>query len=117
MKRGQKVWVCYDGKFSRRVEGEILSVKPHGILVRFEEWGSDEVNIITHLFRTRNKNRGKKDYWSYVPVNKSLMNMLWGAYGDYYRVMDQRDWNAYWDMRHQKWLKKFRRKHPGKVVE
>lgn len=36
MKRGTKVWVCHDGKFSRRVEGEVVATRNgHHIKVSF----------------------------------------------------------------------------------
>ena len=37
MKRGDKVWCCHDGKFSRRVEGVVTQQhKGHHITVQFE---------------------------------------------------------------------------------
>ena len=80
-KVGSTVSVCYDGKAGRAVDGVVLKTKRNKILVRFDEWAGDGKEI-THWFR-RTSNRG---FGSYVPVDKSLMNAMFGAPGDWYSV-------------------------------
>ena len=42
MKRGDKVFVCYDGKWGRRVVGEVLATaQTSRIQVRFQEYAGD----------------------------------------------------------------------------
>jgi hypothetical protein len=90
MKRGDVVAVCYDGKWGRRVKGEVIATcKGYKILVRFPEWG-EEHNIIEHWFKVRRheiKYGGARKYFGgFVPVEKSLMKMLFNLPGDWYAV-------------------------------
>ena len=90
-KLGQKVAVCYDGKWGRRVMGEIIAThRGSAITVRFQEWAGE--SILTHKFRRRARKKifgGPPHYWGgYVPVADSLMRSLWGASGDYYAVWE-----------------------------
>lgn len=42
MKRGSKVWVCHDGKWTRKVPGHIVATRQgHHVLVEFQH--ADEV--------------------------------------------------------------------------
>lgn len=42
MKRGQKVFICHDGKYSRRVDGVVVEQRNgHHIKVRFESPADD----------------------------------------------------------------------------
>lgn len=95
MKRGDSVAVCYDGKWGRRVKGEVLATdRGHKILVRFPEYANED-NIIEHWFKVRRlhtKYGGRrKNYAGYVNVDKSIMRGLFGMPGDWYCVWP-------WDM-------------------
>ena len=95
MKRGDHVAVCYDGKWGRRVKGEVIATrKGSRILVRFPEWANEE-NIIEHWFPVRklgSKWGGpRKNYAGFVQVEKSIMRGLFGMPGDWYSVWP-------WDM-------------------
>lgn len=95
MKRGDYVAVCYDGKWGRRVRGEVIATrKGSRILVRFPEWANED-NILEHWFPVRRlKTRfggPRKNYAGFVPVEKSIMRGLFGMPGDWYCVWP-------WDM-------------------
>lgn len=116
MKRGDKVWVCYDGKYGRRQEGLVLSVTQYGALIKFNEWGAENEHSITHFFRKRKQHRGVKQYYGFVPMHKlengySLMNGLFGWGGDWYRVVNYR-YNDNWFKRYQ--FKQLKKKLRGK---
>ena len=90
MRRGDKVFVCYDGKFSRRVVGEVLATKQTSrIQVRFKEYTGDAE--LTHWFRKRSrpKRYGGRPYYygAYVPIPDSLMHAVYGTPGDWYSVL------------------------------
>jgi hypothetical protein len=90
MKRGNTVAVCYDGKWGRRVKGEVIATcKGHKILVRFPEWGKEH-KIIEHWFKVKRrkiKYGGPRKYFAgWVPVERSLMQILFGVPGDWYAV-------------------------------
>lgn len=105
IKRGSDVAVCYDGKVSRRIKGTVLSAHSDKILVSFT---TPDDRQVTHWFKRvrkrhaltlqtgRNVNKSFKRsnsfplYHGYVPgteQDRALMTMLFGAPGDYYRVM------------------------------
>jgi hypothetical protein len=90
MKRGDKCYVCYDGKWGRRVLGEVIATKYKRIQVRFPEWASDDGTVLTHWFHQRTRKRygfGRRKYYGgFVPVKQSLMGNLFGLPGDWYRV-------------------------------
>ncbi len=90
MKTGSKCFVCYDGKYGRRVLGEVIATKQSKILVQFPEWASEDGTVLQHWFRRKSRGvmfGGPRYYYSgYVPTKDSVMNKLFGAPGDYYRV-------------------------------
>ena len=95
MKRGDIVAVCYDGKWGRRVKGEVIATrKGSRILVRFPEWANED-NIIEHWFKVRRLHTKfggpRKNYGGFVNVDKSIMRGLFGMPGDWYCVWP-------WDM-------------------
>lgn len=90
MKRSDSVAVCYDGKWGRRVKGEVIATrKGSRILVRFPEYANPD-NIIEHWFPVRKlktKFGGpRKNYAGFVQVDKSIMKGLFGMPGDWYSV-------------------------------
>lgn len=90
MKRGDFVAVCYDGKWSRRVKGEVIATrKGSRILVRFPEYANPD-NIIEHWFPVRRLatiwGGPRKNYAGFVQVDKSIMKGLFGMPGDWYSV-------------------------------
>lgn len=90
MKRGDFVAVCYDGKWGRRVKGQVIAThKGSRILVRFPEYANED-NIIEHWFRVRKLltiwGGPRKNYAGYVQVEKSIMRGLFGMPGDWYTV-------------------------------
>lgn len=89
MKRGDRVYVCYDGKWGRRVVGEVLATKQTSrVQVKFQEYASDRQ--LTHWFRRRSRPKrygGRPHYYGgFVPVEDSLMRMAYGLPGDWYSV-------------------------------
>ena len=93
MKRGDKVAVCYDGKWGRRVLGEVIATKQTSrIQVRFKEYAGEE--ILTHWFRKRKRSRrhgGRPFYYGgFVPVDKSLMQSMFGMPGDWYSIFKEK---------------------------
>ena len=126
-KTGEKVWVCYDGKGSRRVPGKVVFSLGLFILCRFKEWAKGE-EIITAWFPIiyyhdkDYKKHGKrvdtfiyKSYGKFVKVKHSLMKLLFGASGDWYSVVSLstsaesvlRGWDGYafteeeWNLRNE----------------
>lgn len=96
MKRGDKVAVCYDGKWGRRVPGTVLATKNgYRILVEFNEYACDEGDApVQHWFRVRAPERRwgqAKMFAGYVKVKRSLMQGLFGVPGDYYTVYKWND--------------------------
>ena len=107
MKRGNFVAVCYDGKWGRRVKGEVIATrKGSRILVRFPEYANED-NIIEHWFKVRKlptKFGGpRKNYGGFVQVEKSIMRGLFGMPGDWYTVWP---WNM-GDRRYNRETRKF----------
>lgn len=95
MKRGDFVAVCYDGKWGRRVKGQVIATrKGSRVLVRFPEYAND-TNILEHWFPVRKlktKFGGpRKNYAGFVQVEKSIMRNMFGMPGDWYSVWP-------WDM-------------------
>lgn len=41
VKRGDQVWVCYDGKWSRRQPGVVVKAGKYKAWVTFKPWASD----------------------------------------------------------------------------
>jgi hypothetical protein len=98
MKAGKKCFVCYDGKYGRRVVGEIIASGPGKILVRFKAWSSDDETIIEHWFRKHRRGirfgGPRYIYAGYVPVKDSLMKKMFSAPGDWYRVLKFKEKDA-----------------------
>ena len=90
MKTGSKCFVCYDGKYGRRVVGEVIATKQSKILVEFPEWASEDGTILQHWFHRKSRGvmiGGPRYYYGgYVPTKDSLMNKLYNAPGDWYSV-------------------------------
>lgn len=99
MKRGQKVMVCHDGKWSRGVEGEVIATrKGHHIKVRFphpeteqpvEFWCRKNRPI---RFMRRNKGR-------YGSISYSWRYSYFSGWADidwwmpWYKIVSFRDWH------------------------
>lgn len=120
MKRGDSVAVCYDGKWGRRVKGEVIATrKGSRILVRFPEYANEE-NVIEHWFKVRRLptiwGGPRKNYAGFVQVEKSIMRGLFGMPGDWYCVWP---WNM-GERRHsretRKWLFQYRIENQGKEL-
>ena len=85
MKKGDRVYACYDGKWGRRMPGVVIGVRASQIKVQFEEYA--ENNVIESWFYRRNRN---EDYYNgYVKVVDSLMEKLYGLPGDYYAILSK----------------------------
>lgn len=95
MKRGKFVAVCYDGKYSRRVKGEVLRTNKSRILVRFPEFVSG--TIVEHWFHQRRrpaKYGGPRKYYAgFVPVvpNSLMFGLGITDIGDWYRIYSWKD--------------------------
>jgi hypothetical protein len=50
-KRGDKVWVCYDGKLGRRQLGTVVKASQYKLCVTFVPWASDDDAPVTATFR------------------------------------------------------------------
>ena len=84
MKRGDTVAVCYDGKWARKVKGEVIRQhNRHHITVRHKLY-ADDVIVETRFRATRRKSR--RGFAGWVRTDCALMPMLFGAPGDWYRV-------------------------------
>jgi hypothetical protein len=89
MKRGDNVYVCYDGKYSRRVVGTVLATKQTGkVLIEFPEYAGK--SVLQHWFPRRSRQHrygGRPFYYGgYVPVYDSLMGDMFDTPGDWYTV-------------------------------
>ena len=84
MKRGDKVWVCQDGKFSRRVEGTITKTRQgHHACVQFiyqDAYGNDSATSFWARLTCRGYGYGVFAGWSDT-----------GRWCDWYTVMKQSD--------------------------
>jgi hypothetical protein len=94
MKRGKFVAVCYDGKYGRRVKGEVLRTNKSRILVRFPAYTGD--TLVEHWFHQRRRSARwggpRKYYAGFVPVPNSLMvNLGITDIGDWYRIFTWKD--------------------------
>lgn len=85
-KKGDKVWVCYDGKASRAVDGLVLQHRGFAIQVQFDQYVGDEKNIKQWFVRTSNESFG-----AYVSVEKSIMRGLFGLPGDWYSILEPKE--------------------------
>ena len=83
-KTGKKVWVCYDGKWSRRTEGVIIKYKKHKVLVKFNKYILEQTDKHCELWFKR-RSRTKWDSWD-VKAENSILRGFFGAPGDYYRL-------------------------------
>lgn len=81
---GEQVWVCYDGKYGRRVDGTVLKNRGIAIEVEFKEWAKPNDPLIRSWFIRRGDM--ENTYAAWVKVKNSLMQKLFGAKGDYYCV-------------------------------
>ena len=91
MKRGDLVSVCYDGKWGRRVTGEVVATdRGRRVLVKFVPWAGDSDVAVEHWFRISRRGGRyggpRKQCGGYVPVQDSLMRRLFGFPGDWYSV-------------------------------
>lgn len=112
MKRGDFVAVCYDGKWGRRVKGEVIATRNGSrVLVRFPEYANED-NIIEHWFRVRNLKTKwggpRKNYAGFVQVEKSIMRGLFGLPGDWYSVYPWNMGERRYDRKTRKYLFQYR---------
>lgn len=89
MKRGDIVAVCYDGKWGRRVRGEVLATRQCSrILVRFESYA--ESAIVEHWFKLCNRKTkygGKRKYYGgYARVEHYPTEGVAEVWEEYYTV-------------------------------
>jgi hypothetical protein len=87
-KKGEEVYVCYDGKWGRKVTGTVVCRRGFAIKVKFNEWAEPTNEIISWFVRTSDTSFG-----AFVKVNESLMKMMFGTKGDWYSVYDKEDTN------------------------
>lgn len=86
MKRGQKVWVCYDGKLCRASPGVILKThRGWRVLVEFIPYGGEELMQV--WFRMRRVWRYHKAYEAFVRHEYTFMDKLFGLPGDYHSLV------------------------------
>ena len=50
-KRGDRVWVCYDGKLGRRQLGTVVKAGKYKMWITFTPWASDDEAPVTAQFR------------------------------------------------------------------
>ena len=91
VKVGSQIEIYYDGKLGRAVLATVVAKnKLHKIKVRFVPWASDDgLEVEGWLHRKQHCFKGKcygqrHYYVGYIKMEDSLMNMLFGASGDYY---------------------------------
>lgn len=94
VKVGSQIEIYYDGKLGRAVVATVIAKnKLHKIKVRFVPWASDDgLEVEGWLHRNKRGFKGKcfgqrYDYRGYIRMEGSLMNMLFGAPGDYYATL------------------------------
>lgn len=87
MKRGDKVWVCQDGKFNRRVEGEVVKTRQvHHVCVQFTLEVEDG-NQLTCSFWARMSPPTSEGYKTY----SGWAEHEWVGGWRWYTVMKQSD--------------------------
>ena len=89
LKRGMAVAVCYDGKYGRRVKGEVIRTdRGSRVLVRFPLWADETDTVIEHWFKREHAqwNPQRQYFGGYVPRERSVMKYFFGLPGDYYAV-------------------------------
>ena len=90
MKIGSKCFVCYDGKYGRRVIGEVIATKQSKILVQFPQYASKTGTILQHWFHRKNRSTRyggpRYSYAGFVPENDSVMEAMYNLPGSWYRV-------------------------------
>lgn len=101
MKRGQKVAVCYDGKWGRRVPGIVTGTRNgHHIQVRFVPRYTDDEKEIEAWFRAKKRGRkygrAPKYFGGWVRSDNALMPILFPLFGatapgDWYTVHKWRE--------------------------
>ena len=79
-KKNDIVYVCYDGKLGRKVEGVVLINRGFAIKVRFKLWVEKEI-VEQWFVRVSDE-----AYGAYVRQEGSLMKALMGTPGDWYSV-------------------------------
>jgi hypothetical protein len=94
-KKGEKVAVCYDAKWSRAVEGIVLTEGEKQFTIQFKPWANDEAGFIrltvrkykTLICREYPKLGYNEGYGGYLKGNGELgiIRML-GGNGDWYSV-------------------------------
>jgi hypothetical protein len=68
MKRGAKVYVCHDGKYGRRVQGDVVATRNgHHILVGFEHPACGYVEFWARR-RTTNKQRPYTSFCGWADI-------------------------------------------------
>lgn len=92
MKRGAKVAVCYDGKFSRKMPGEVVDThNGYRIKVRFQLWEEFPGPFIEVWFPLRMTGRrwggAPKQFAGWVRTENSLMRNMFGVPGCWYSVV------------------------------
>ncbi len=93
MKRGDKCFVCYDGKYGRRVIGTVIkNDRNRLILIEFKSY-DDDLGIVKSWFRKHKSDKQfslskkpRRGVWeTYHNHNEPSIHMsLFGLKGDYY---------------------------------
>ena len=81
---GETVAVCYDGKWSRAVEGEIIKNLPGQLWVKFVPW-LDESSEAATIIASVDPETGNLGGWLIGDREVGIMRML-GTKGDWYSV-------------------------------
>ena len=89
LKRGMAVAVCYDGKWGRRMKGEVIRTdRGSRVLVRFPLWAEETETVVEHWFKRRRADLDpqRQYFGGYVPREFSVMKHFFGMPGDWYAV-------------------------------
>jgi hypothetical protein len=78
-KKDEKVFCCYDGKYSRRKVGKIIRRQGSTLTVEFVTPNGKKAS-----FRANRKRGGRYNGW--LTGDDTIMDKLFGCVGDYYSV-------------------------------
>ena len=83
---GEIVAVCYDGKWSRAVEGKVIEAANDHIIVEFKPWANEECGFV-QMIVSDDISEGRPCYggWLSGQAELGIMRML-GTHGDWYSV-------------------------------
>ena len=81
-KKQDSVFVCYDGKWSRRMVGLVHKRRGFALQVEFPTYA--EKNMVINWFVRTSPN----SFGGYVRLHNSLMKKMFGLPGDWYSVFD-----------------------------